>query len=228
MATLHVRNVPDDLYERLRVHADANGRSIGAEAVQLLDDRLGSGARHGRRRRRGRPTRLAPSALLPAAAEEADALGHDYVGTEHLLLAVLRDVTLPGLTHEHVREEVVRVIGRGDDVHRDPKPFTPRAKKALELARRAAEPEPMRLEHVALGLLEEGDGIAGRIMSAADPEGLRRALHEALERAADEPPFRVVELDGGADEWESRLNAAAADGYELVSVVERRALLRRA
>ena len=52
MATLHVRNVPEELYERLRHQAEANGRSIGAEAIQLLDERLGGGQRRGLLRRR--------------------------------------------------------------------------------------------------------------------------------------------------------------------------------
>jgi plasmid stability protein len=219
MATLHVRNVPDDLYARLRDHAEANGRSIGAEAVQLLDDRLGGGGRHGRRRRRPRPSGLAPKGLFAAAAEEARGLGHDYVGTEHLLLAVLREQPLGTLTHDDALDGVERLVGRGDGGERDPLPFTARAKKALELGARAAGMEPMRAAHVALGLLEEGDGIAAQLLAphAAD---VRPALDE-------EPPFRVIELDGDAAAWESVLNEAAGDGYELVSVVERRALLRR-
>jgi hypothetical protein len=234
MATLHVRNVPDPLYERLREHAEANGRSIGAEAVQLLEERLGGGSRRGLRRRRGPQPfdrfGAAARALVPATQEEARALNHAYIGTEHLLLAYLRERPLAGLTHERAQDDVVRIIGRGDATPEGQIPFTARAKKVLELAVREAHPQPVRPEHVVLGLLREGEGLAAKIVHAAEPSDkeLRRLLHAALEGTDDEPPFRVVELDGGAGEWADRLNDAAADGYELVSVVERRAVLRHA
>src|SRR5919108_3371875 len=102
MATLHVRNVPDDLYELLRERAAGNDRSIGAETCQLLYERLivGGGrprpfAIPGRRRRPAGPpgpfTRFTTEAraAVVAAQAEARALGHDHVGTEHLLLGVL-------------------------------------------------------------------------------------------------------------------------------------------
>src|SRR4051812_9825924 len=105
MATLHVRNVPDELYERLRAQADAEGRSIGAEAVQLLDQQLaGGGSRRGLLRRRGGGPapggHLGPGAraAIASAQEEARGLGHAYPRAEHPLLGVLAPRPPPGPT----------------------------------------------------------------------------------------------------------------------------------
>jgi hypothetical protein len=234
MATLHVRNVPDDLYERLRVHAEAEGRSIGAEAVQLLDQQLaGGGSRRGLRRRRGGggPApggHMGPAAqtVVASAQEEARGLGHAYIGTEHLLLGVLAQRSLPGLSLDQARRDAEALVGRGEG---DPPdgyvPFTARAKKVLELALREAHPAKIEPEHIALAILREGEGAGFQLLSASAPD-VREALHEALEVAPADPPFRVLELGGAAEEWESALNEAAAAGYELVSVVDRRAVLR--
>jgi hypothetical protein len=215
MATLHVRNVPDDLYERLRRQAEGNGRSIGAEAVQLLDERLGGAPRRGLRRRRGPAPgeRMgdAGHAVIASAQEEARALGHSYIGTEHLLLGVLAHRALPGLELEQARADAERIVGRGEGAPEDTElPFTARAKKALELAVQEAYPAAVEPEHIAHGIRREGEGVGFELLDAAPPA----------------PPFRVVELEGAAPDWETRLNSAAAEGYELVSIVDRRAILR--
>jgi hypothetical protein len=232
MATLHVRNVPDELYERLRVHAEAEGRSIGAEAVHLLDQQLaGGGSRRGLRRRRGGGPapggHMSPAAraVVASAQEEARGLAHSYVGTEHLLLGVLAQRPLPGLTLDQARRDAEALVGRGEGAPPDGYlPFTARAKKVLELALREALPGAIEPEHIALGILREGDGIGFQLLTASAPE-IRSALHDALDAAPADPPFRVLELGGAAEEWESALNEAAAAGYELVSVVDRRAVL---
>ncbi len=233
MATLHVRNVPDDLYERLRVHAEAEGRSIGAEAVQLLDQQLaGGGSRRGLRRRRGGGPapggHMSPAAqaVVASAQEEARGLGHAYIGTEHLLLGVLAQRSLPGLSLDQARRDAEALVGRGEgDPPEGYVPFTARAKKVLELALHEALPGAIEPEHIALGILREGEGAGFQLLSASAPH-VREALYEALEVAPANPPFRVLELGGAAEEWESALNEAAAAGYELVSVVDRRAVLR--
>jgi hypothetical protein len=232
MATLHVRNVPDPLYERLRQHAETNGRSIGADTVQLLEERLGGAGRRGIRRRRAPAPfeRFTPAAqqVVVSAQDAARALGHAFIGTEHVLLGVLAHRPVGGLELEATRA----AIGRGDGAPDGQLPFTARAKRALELAVREAHPDSVEPEHLALGLLREGEGLGAQLMLAAQPDvkALRRALHDALDRAPSEPdaPFQVVELDGSASDWEATLNDAAAGGYELVSLVDRRAVLRRA
>jgi len=235
MATLHVRNVPDDLYERLRRQAEANGRSIGGEAIHLIDERLGGPPRRGLLRRRASAPdgRMGESGreVLASAQDEARGLGHTYIGTEHLLLGVLAHRPLPGLTLEGAREKAVALVGRGEGAPADVElPFTARAKKALDLAVTEAHPGTAEPEHIVLGILHEGEGAGFQLMSGAagDIRAAEAALHEALAVTTPIPEFHVVELEGEATEWESQLNDAAAAGYELVSVIESRAVMRLA
>ena len=239
MATLHVRNVPDELYARLRLRAEANGRSIGAEAVHLLDDGIeGSGPRsplRGIRRRRRRPgadaVPFAPGArrVLESAQDEARELGHAHIDTEHLLLGVLNVRPLPGVTLEQARIDVAAKVGRGNGAPDGQIPFTPMAKTSLELAVREAHPDPARPEHIALGLVRANKGIGNDLLRIGEPDikRLRRCLHDALDATSlDEPgPFRVIQLDGTPEDWEGQLNTAAANGYELVSLVGDRAVM---
>jgi plasmid stability protein len=239
MATLHVRNVPDELYARLRARADANGRSIGAEVVQLLDDVIASGGprapiraiRRRRRRARAHTVPFAPSAkrVIESAQDEARELGHGHLDTEHLLLGILNFRPLPGITLEQARTDVAAKVGRGNETPDGQIPFTPAAKKSLELAIREADPDPARTEHIALGLLRADEGVGSDLLRIGEPdaERLRRYLHDALDATSlDEPgPFRVVQLDGTPEQWEGQLNSAAADGYELVSLVGNRAVM---
>src|SRR5262249_47174417 len=82
--------------------------------------------------------------VIVLAQEEGRALGHNYLGTEHILLGLLRQqeglgalvLGLLGVTVERVRTEVVRVVGTGEEVTSGQIPFTPRATRVLELALR--------------------------------------------------------------------------------------------
>src|SRR5918999_253811 len=136
MATLHVRNVPDALYETLRGRAEKEGRSIGGQTVALLEEALGGESREARvlrRRFRRLPRRdlkpgerLGPGArqVLSAAQQEARALKHNYIGTEHLLLAILREPEGPaaralagqGIGFDTIRNRVGEEIGEGEEV----------------------------------------------------------------------------------------------------------------
>lgn len=211
MATLHVRNVPDELYELLRERASANGRSIGAETCQLLYERLvATGGRPGplpfpglRRRPVGPPgpfTRFTAEArqAVVVAQQEARALRHGHVGTDHLLLGVLDP--------EGAKEIRARMTPGDADVAGQI-PFTPEAKRALELALRAALTE-------GSALIEPRHLLAGVRGGDVPPP-------------APDPAFRVVLLEGEPDAWESQLNDSAALGYELVQIVDRRAIFRR-
>jgi hypothetical protein len=127
------------------------------------------------------------------AQEEARALGHSYIGTEHLLLGLLRveegvaalALGRLGITLDAVRAEVERVIGRGDGERFGRVPFTPRSKKVLELALKealAAGHDYIGTEHILLGLLTEGKGVAVEVLGTlnATPEQIRAKLNELL------------------------------------------------
>jgi len=254
MATLHVRNFPDELYEQLRANAAASGRSIGAEAVHLIEAQLkagGKGLQHAftRRRRRSVTTpfeHFSPRArqVVVDAQDEARELCHDHVGTEHLLLALARERTtlaaraleFAAIDHARVREEVERALGRGDAMPSGLIPFAPGAKKALELALRESLDmnDPfIGPEHVLLGIAREGDSLGARILGdrGQSAESLRRCVRSLVHRP---PPFdlesrqsiRVVDLEGDPAEWESKLNDLAGGGYELVQIVDRRAIFQ--
>ena len=187
-----------------------------------------------RRRRRwagAHAVPFAPSArrVLESAQDEARQLGHAHIDTEHLLLGILNVRPLPGVTLEQARIDVAAKAGGGNRTPDGQIPFTPIAKKALDLAVRDAHPDPARPEHIALGLLRANEGIGNDLLRIGEPDlkRLRRCLHDALDPTPlQEPgPFRVFQLDGTPEHWEGQLNSAAADGYELVSLVCDRAVM---
>ena len=109
------------------------------------------------------------------AQEEARDLNHDYIGTEHLLLGLMRDAdsvaarALQGLDigQDAVREQVTEIIGRGQRSPSGHIPFTPRAKKVLELSLREAlqlNHNYIGTEHILLGLVGEGEGVAAQVL----------------------------------------------------------------
>ena len=131
--------------------------------------------------------------VVVLAQDEARALGHDYIGTEHLLLGLLREeegiaarvLESLDITVEEVRAQVVRVVGPGDETPTGQIPFTPRAKKVLELSLREALAlghDYIGTEHVLLGLVRENQGVAARILVdfEADAETVRNDVIRAL------------------------------------------------
>jgi ATP-dependent Clp protease ATP-binding subunit ClpC len=131
--------------------------------------------------------------VIVLAQDEARALKHNYIGTEHLLLGVLREEeglaaqALGGLgvTLEQARSEVVRAVSPGDEVTTGQIPFTPRAKKVLELALREALSlghNYVGTEHILLGLVRENEGVAARILFDfdADAEKIRNEIVRML------------------------------------------------
>ena len=116
--------------------------------------------------------------------EEARTLKHNYIGTEHILLGLLREeeglaarvLESLGITAERVRTQVVRIVGYGEDVASGQIPFTPRAKKVLELALREALSlghNYIGTEHILLGLVRENEGVAARILLDFDADSER-------------------------------------------------------
>jgi ATP-dependent Clp protease ATP-binding subunit ClpC len=114
--------------------------------------------------------------VVVLAQEEARMLNHNYIGTEHLLLGLLhedRGLARQALTEldvslQAVREQVMTIIGPGERAPSGHIPFTPRAKKVLELALREAlqlGTDYIGTEHLLLGLIREGQGVAAQVLS---------------------------------------------------------------
>jgi ATP-dependent Clp protease ATP-binding subunit ClpA len=127
--------------------------------------------------------------VVVSAQEEARDLDHNYIGTEHLLLGLLvtsdslASVSLNalGYTRDDVRASVEALVGRGKASSSGHIPFTPRAKKVLELSLREAlqlKNNYIGTEHILLGLIREGEGIAAQILAAKHP--LDRVRAEVL------------------------------------------------
>jgi ATP-dependent Clp protease ATP-binding subunit ClpA len=124
--------------------------------------------------------------IVVLAQDEARLLKHNYIGTEHLLLGLCREknglaarvLESLDITLEEVRAQVARIIGQGDELATGQIPFTPRAKKVLELSLREArslDHNYIGTEHILLGLVRENDGVAARILLdfGADAEKIR-------------------------------------------------------
>jgi ATP-dependent Clp protease ATP-binding subunit ClpC len=133
------------------------------------------------------------------AQDEARELRHNYIGTEHLLLGVLRVeeglgvrvLGELGVTVEQVRDQVVRIVGRGDEVTTGQIPFTPRAKKVLELALREAQSlghNFIGTEHILLGVVRENEGVASRILLDFSVDASKIRSETARMFAGSTPP----------------------------------------
>ena len=131
--------------------------------------------------------------VVVLAQEEARMLDHNYIGTEHILLGLIREgegyaaraLESLGISLDAVRQQVEEIIGRGQEAPSGPVPFTPRAKKVLELSLR----ESLQLghnyigtEHILLGLIREGDGVAAQVLVrlGADLDRVRQQVIQLL------------------------------------------------
>ncbi len=125
--------------------------------------------------------------------QSAVELGHNYVGTEHILLGLVKEGTgvaarvlqAQGITEEKILREIDELIGRGDTVGDTPVGFTPRTKRVLELAFKEARRMGqgyIGTEHLLLGIMKEGESVAVRIMMdlGVDPQKLLNELVKIL------------------------------------------------
>ncbi len=131
------------------------------------------------------------------AQEEARLLNHDYIGTEHILLGLLREgdglaartlVSL-GISLQAVRQEVEGIIGLGKKAPSGHIPFTPRAKKVLELSLREAlhlGHNYIGTEHILLGLVREGEGVAAQVLVRLGAD-LNRVRAQVIHLVRDQP-----------------------------------------
>jgi hypothetical protein len=131
--------------------------------------------------------------VVVLAQEEARMLDHNYIGTEHILLGLVREgegvaaraIQALGVSLEEVRGDVQEIIGRGESAPRGHIPFTPRAKKVLELSLREALQlghNYIGTEHILLGLVREGEGVAAQVLQkrGADLDRVRQTVIQFL------------------------------------------------
>jgi ATP-dependent Clp protease ATP-binding subunit ClpA len=146
--------------------------------------------------------------VVVLAQEEARMLNHNYLGTEHILLGLIhegqgvaaRALESLGISLQAVRQQVEEIIGQGQQAPSGHIPFTPRAKKVMELATREALQlghNYVGTEHILLGLIREGEGVAAQVLVklGADLNRVRQQVIQLLhgypgEEPADDRPRR--------------------------------------
>ncbi|HTS72889.1 MAG TPA: ATP-dependent Clp protease ATP-binding subunit [Gaiellaceae bacterium] len=183
--------------------------------------------------------------VVVLAQDEARALKHNYIGTEHILLGLLREeeglaarvLESLDITVEEVRAQVARIVGQGDEVTTGQIPFTPRAKKVLELALREALSlghNYIGTEHILLGLVRENEGVAARILLDfdADAEKIRNEIIRMLsgpgrrQQGAGGAPGEKSKSSKLLDQFGRNLTKLAAEG-KLDPVVGRQTEIER-
>ncbi len=143
--------------------------------------------------------------LVVLAQEESRGLRHNYIGTEHILLGLLREeegqaahmLEAFEVTADRARAQIVRVVGPGEEITAGQIPFTPRAKKVLELALHEALAlghNYIGTEHILLGLLRENDGVAAEVLVAldVDTDQLRDAMLSTVSGREPAPPAQAT------------------------------------
>jgi ATP-dependent Clp protease ATP-binding subunit ClpC len=139
--------------------------------------------------------------VVVLAQEEARLLNHNYIGTEHILLGLIhegegvaaRALESLGINLESVRNQVVEIIGQGSQAPSGHIPFTPRAKKVLELSLREALQlghNYIGTEHILLGLIREGEGVAAQVLQklGAELHKVRQTVIQLLSGVQGEEP----------------------------------------
>jgi len=169
--------------------------------------------------------------VVVLAQEEAKSLNHNYIGTEHILLGLLHEgegvaakaLEALGISQEAVRDQVKEIIGQGQQTPTGHIPFTPRAKKVLELSLREALQlghSYIGTEHLLLGLIKEGEGVAAQVLTklGADSNKVRAQVQQMLQGFDNKEATPVggeqVPQKGSQvlDQFGKNLTAAAAEG----------------
>ncbi len=177
--------------------------------------------------------------VIVHAQEEARLLSHNYIGTEHILLGIAREgsgVAVEALTAldvslQAMRQQVVQIVGLGQNATSGHIPFTPRAKKVLELSLREAlqlGQNYIGAEHILLGLIREGEGVGAQVLVrlGADLNRVRRQViqlttqHEGSQDAP-EHEIRQPGASAGSRGWQVEVLAALADIQRRLTMVER-------
>lgn len=162
--------------------------------------------------------------VVVLAQDEAKMLNHNYIGTEHLLLGLIHEgegvaakaLEQLGISLEAVREKVEEMIGHGQSEPRGHIPFTPRAKKVLELSLREAlqmNHSYIGTEHILLGLIREGEGVAATVLIklGADLNRVRATVLQLLSGYQGGVEGQAV--TSGAPEEAPRTGASILDQF---------------
>ncbi len=169
--------------------------------------------------------------VVVLAQEEARMLNHNYIGTEHILLGLIHEgegvaakgLEALGISLEGVRQQVEEIIGQGQQAPSGHIPFTPRAKKVLELSLREALQlghNYIGTEHILLGLIREGEGVAAQVLVklGADLNRVRQQVIQLLsgyqgkEAVATGAPEGTPSTSLVLDQFGRNLTAAAREG----------------
>ena len=152
--------------------------------------------------------------VVVLAQEEARMLNHNYIGTEHILLGLIHEgegvaakaLESLGISLDAVRQQVEEIIGQGQQAPSGHIPFTPRAKKVLELSRRESEQlghNYIGTEHILLGLIREGDGVAAQVLVKLGAD-LNRVRQQVIQLLHGHPAEEPVSARSAARELEVR------------------------
>ena len=170
--------------------------------------------------------------VVVLAQEEAKLLNHNYIGTEHILLGLIHEgegvaakaLESLGINLDSVRDQVQEIIGQGQQAPSGHIPFTPRAKKVLELSLREALQlghSYIGTEHLLLGLIREGEGVAAQVLTrlGADTNRVRQQVIQLLSGFQGKETVQVggeqVAPQKGSqilDQYGKNLTQSAAEG----------------
>jgi ATP-dependent Clp protease ATP-binding subunit ClpA len=156
--------------------------------------------------------------VIVAAQDEARALQHNYVGTEHILLGLVKEgegvgaraLGALGISLDAVRQQVLEIIGQGRQAPAGHVPFTPRSKKVLDLALREAmllDHLYVGTEHILLGLLREGDGVACQVLTRLGA-GHARVREQVLSLLADRVQLHNETVPPGIHDYDLQIAQA--------------------
>ena len=166
--------------------------------------------------------------VVVLAQEEARLLNHNYIGTEHILLGLIhegegvaaRALEGMGISLESVRSQVVEIIGQGAQAPTGHIPFTPRAKKVLELSLREALQlghNYIGTEHILLGLIREGEGVAAQVLQklGAELHKVRQSVIQLLsgQQGESEEGRSESTSTGGRSRGESSSGSTVLDQF---------------
>ncbi len=173
--------------------------------------------------------------VVVLAQEESRLLNHNYIGTEHILLGLIHEgegtaakaLEELGISLEAVRREVEDIIGQGGSAPIEGHiPFTPRAKKVLEMSLREAlqlDHNYIGTEHILLGLIREGQGVAAQVLVKLGAD-LNRVRHEVIQllgghsSRSGEGPLNVVGAEHPIESGGRRLRLRVLAGRITISI----------